>query len=127
MEHEVLLKDVLPYIWVWTLAIVAVLSVLAYRLWRFGKKYPEIFKPDTTAEDRQSRLQKAELRRQYNNQSIASLAFIFVWPVGMVVICFGSAGSTLGSALTIQGWFMIVFAICIILWVLSMVQRKPKG
>ena len=123
MEQEVLLKDVLPYIWVWTLAIVCILSVLAYRLWRFGKKYPEIFKPDTTAEDKQLLIQKAELRRQYNNQSMISIAVIFVWTIGMVVICFGFAG----SAPTIQGWGILVFAICIILWILSMIQRKPNS
>lgn len=122
MEQEVLLKDVLPYIWVWTVAIACILSVFAYRIWRFGKKYPEIFKPDTTSEDKQLRIQKAELRRQYNNKSMVSISIIFVWMIGIVVICLRIES----KAPTSQGWFILSLAVLGILLILTSFIRKPK-
>lgn len=123
MEQEVLLTDVLPYIWGWTLGIALIILMQAYRLWRFGKKYPEIFKQETTIKDKQLCSQKNELQRQYHNQSMISISVIFVWIIGMVLICF----SFDGNALTNQGWFILILAICIILWILSMIKRKPKS
>ncbi|MBO6281957.1 MAG: hypothetical protein J6N49_05460 [Alphaproteobacteria bacterium] len=122
METEVLAKDVLPYIQVWTLAIIFVLLILTYHLWHFGKKYPEIFQEDTSAEDQKIRLRKAELRRRYNNKSMLSISVIFIWMIGMVGICFGFES----SALTAQGWGILALAVYAVLWVLSMLQRKPK-
>ena len=122
MEQEVLLKDVLPYIWVWTVMIAFILLALAYHLWRLGKKYPEIFNSDTTAENSLSKIQKAELQRQYNNKSMLSITIIFVWMIGIVAICCGFDS----SAMTKQGWFLLIFAICAILWILSLLQRKPR-
>lgn len=122
MEPDVLLRDVLPYIWAWTLTIAFVLLILAYWLWRFGKQHPEIFQPYTTSADNQMRRQKAELQRQYNNKSMLSISVIFIWMIGMVVICFGFDG----LQQTFQGWFIVVFAVLIIIWIVSMIQRKPK-
>lgn len=122
MEQDILLKDVLPYIWAWTLTIAFVLLVLAYRLWCFGKQHPEIFQPDATSADKQMCRQKAELRRQYHNQSMISISFIFIWVIGMIAICFGFNG----FQLTFQGWFVVGFAVLIIIWMLSMIQCKPN-
>ena len=121
MEKEVLLKDILPYIEVWTWTIILIMSVLVYQIWRFQKQHPEIFQSDTTAEDKRWLKEKAEMRRQYHNQAILSFSVVFVWMIGMVVICFFA-----GSVSTTQGWFIVVFAVCAILWVLSLVQHKPK-
>ena len=120
MEQEVLLKDVLTYICVWTLAIACILLVLAYCLWQFGKKHPEIFQQDTAIRDKQKLLQKAELQRQYHNKSMLSISIIFVWIIGMILICFGFERSSLPT----QGWFLLVFSVCCILWVLSLIKRK---
>lgn len=122
MEHTVLVKDVLPYIWVWTVMIAFILLALVYHLWRFGKKYPEIFNSDTTAEDNQSKIQKTELRRQYGNKSMLSISIIFVWVIGIVAICCGFDS----SVMTRQGWFLLAFAACAILWILSSMRRKPR-
>ena len=120
MKQEVLLSNVLPYIEIWTFAIIAVLSVLTYRIWRFGKQHPEIFQRDTAIRDKQKLLQKAELQRQYHNKSMLSISIIFVWIMGMVVICFGFEGTLLPT----QGWFLLAFALCCLLWVLFLIKRK---
>ena len=122
MKQDVLLRDVFPYIEIWTLLIAAILAALAYHIGCFGKKYPEIFRPDTTAEDKRLLLQKEELRRQYNNKSMMSFSVIFVWMIGMFLICFGFNG----FASTMQGAFIFVFSVCILLWIVSLIQRKPK-
>ncbi|MBR1605542.1 MAG: hypothetical protein IJ660_05505 [Alphaproteobacteria bacterium] len=121
MKQEVLLSNVLPYIQVWTLTIISILLVLTYRIWRFGKQHPEIFQQNTAIRDKQKLLQKAELQRQYHNKSMLAISVIFVWIIGMAVICFGFER----ALLLIQGWFLLVFAACCILWVVSLIKRKP--
>ena len=123
MKQEVLLSNILPYIQVWTLTIISILLVLTYRIWRFGKQHHEIFQQNTAIRDKQKLLQKAELQRQYHNKSMLAISIIFVWIIGMVVICFGFEKSSLPT----QGWFLLVFAVCCILWVVSLIKRKPKS
>ena len=89
---------------------------------RFQKQHPEIFQPDTTADDKQWLHHKNELRRQYYNKSMLSISVVLVWMIGMVVICFGFDA----SAITNQGWFLLGFAVIVILWVLSMTQHKKQ-
>ncbi|MBR1648016.1 MAG: hypothetical protein IJ689_00265 [Alphaproteobacteria bacterium] len=118
MEQEVLLEDVLPYIQLWTLAVAAVLLVMSYRLWHFSKQHPEIFKADKTNDDKRASLEKADLRRRYNNESMLSLSVIFIWVIGMVLICFNF------SSPTPQGWFLLVFAVCAVLWVCMALKKN---
>lgn len=122
MGQEVLLKDVLPYMWYWTFVIALILLIQAYRLWRFGKKHPEIFQPDTTAEDKRLLFQKAEWRRCYQNQSMLSLSIAFVWIIGIVIISIGFDNASPHN----QGWFLVGLSFFMILWVLSLIKRKPK-
>ena len=117
--QEILLKDVLPYIQMWTGVIIAVLIMVIYYFWRFERQHPEIFQPDTTADDKQWLYQKAELRRQYHNKTMMSFVIVFVWMLGMVLIC-------LGFSPTQSGWFMLFFIGLIILWVVSLMQHKSK-
>ena len=121
MKQEVLLSNVLPYIQVWTLTIIWILLVLTYRIWRFGKQHPEIFQQDTAIRDKQKLLQKAELQRQYHNKSMLAISIIFVWIIGMVMICFGFERSSQP-----QGWYLQALSVCTILWILSLLQRKLK-
>lgn len=122
MEHMVLFTDICPYIVVWTFVIILILLVFVCKIWRFGKKHPEIFRPDTTAEDKQMRIMKAELRRRYTNKLMQSLLLIFIWMIGVIAICFAPNSSTLSG----QAWFILAYAMCGILWVLLFIQRKPK-
>ncbi len=122
MKTEIMFADVRPYIMIWTYLIVAFLLVMLCYFWRFKKQHPEVFQPDTTADDKQWLHHKNELRRQYYNQSMLSISVVFVWMIGMVVICFGFDG----SAITNQGWLLLCFAFVAILWVLSMMQQKIK-
>lgn len=122
MEQNVLLGDVMPYILAWTMIITLILSVFVHRSWKFGKRHPEIFKPDTTAETKQERLQKAELRRQYNNQAMVFFSLVFAWMIGTIIIIFCS----LNSASSTQGWYIITISVLAIIWLFMMMQRKPK-
>ena len=126
MEHEVLLKDALPYIevWtvVWTVAIIAILLILACHIWRFGKKHPEIFQKDADTDEKNAASQKAELRRQYHNKTMISMSVAFIWAIGMLVICYAFDGSTLKN----QAWFLLIIIVASVLWVLSMIKRKPQ-
>ena len=122
MEHAVLVKDVLPYIEVWTIAIIAILSALACHIWRFGKKHPEIFLPDADTDKKDVAAQKEELCRQYHNKTMISMLIAFIWAIGMLVICYAFDGSTSKN----QGWFMLIILAVIVLWVLSMIKRKPQ-
>ena len=114
-----MVQDVIPYIQVWTGVIIAILIMMLYHFRRFEKQHPEIFQPDITADDKQWLYQKAELRRRYHNKTMMAFAVVFIWMAGMVLIC-------LGFAPTNQGWFMLIFAMFLILWVLSLMQRHPK-
>ena len=120
MEQEILFKDVLPYIEIWTFAIVFLISALTYSIWRIGKKHPEIFKPDTTAENKQTLLQREDLRRQYNNKCMLSVSFVFVWMIGIAAICLCFDK----SELTTQGWFILLFAAVAILWIWSITNKQ---
>lgn len=122
MEHEVLVRDVLPYIEIWTGFIIAILLLVTYHIWSLGKQHPEIFQPDTTAEDKQMRRQKAELRRQYNNQTIKALSLSFVWMIGMIIICFGFNS----QSLTNQAWFILVVLSGGLLLMILLIHQKPK-
>ena len=115
--NEVLLKDVMLYIQIWTGAIIFFLFGMLYYFWRFKKQHPEVFQPDTTVEDKRWRQQKAELQRQYNNKVMLSLAVVFIWIIGMMLICnnFASTG---------RGWFLLVYALCAALWVMSLMRKK---
>ena len=119
MRQDILVQDVIPYIQVWTGVIIAILIMMLYHFWRFEKQHPEIFQPDTTAERKQWRYQKAELRRQYHNRTMMSFVIVFVWMLGMMLIC-------LGFSPTRSGWFMLVFVGLIILWIVSLMHRHPK-
>jgi len=121
MEQDVLLKDVLPYIEVWTGIAIVVLLISAYKLWNFSRKHPEIFQADKTSDTPAQRSEKAELRRQYNNKLVLYLSFIFVWVIGMVAICFGFNS----FQLTFQEWSLLTLSVLIIIWILSMLKRKP--
>ena len=120
--EEVLFKDVLSYITGWTTFIILVMLWFTYRIWQFGKKHPEIFQPDTTAEDKQKLLQKAELRRQYHNKSILAVLTAFVWVIGIVVICLNFDR----SAATGQSWFLLVFATLAVIWIILQIKGKKK-
>lgn len=117
--QDVLLKDVLPYIQMWTGVIIAILIMVIYYFWRFERRHPEIFQPDTTADDKQWLHRKAELRRRYHNKAMMAFVVVFIWMVGLTLIF-------LGFAPTNQGWFMLIFAVFLILWVLSLMQRESK-
>lgn len=122
MEQEVLFKDVQLYIVGWTIFILFVLLVLTYRIQRFGKKHPEIFQPDNTREDKQKLLQKAEWRRQYHNQTMVAISTMFVWMIGIIVICLHFDSSTA----TGRSYFLLVFTALAGVWILSQIKRKQK-
>lgn len=122
MKTEIMFADVRPYIMIWTGFVIMFLLTMIVYFRHFQKQHPEVFQPDTTADDKQRIAQKNELRRQYHNQSMLSISVVFVWMIGVVVICFGFDG----SAITNQGWFLLGFAVIVILWVLSMMQQKIK-
>ena len=122
MEQNVMVEDVMPYIVAWSFLITLILGVITLRSWKFGQHHPEIFKPDTTAEDLLERQQKAELRRQYNNQSMLFFSLVFIWVIGTVAISL----RFLNSATTTMGWKVIAISGLAIVWILSMVQRKSK-
>ena len=122
METEIMFADVRPYIMIWTYLIVAFLLAMLCYFWRFKKQHPEVFQPDTTADDKQWLHHKNELRRQYYNKSMLSVSVVFVWIIGIVVICFDFDYSAISN----QGWFLLGFAVIVILWVLSMTQQKKQ-
>jgi hypothetical protein len=122
MEQNVMVENVMPYIVAWSFLITLILGVITLRSWKFGRQHPEIFKPDTTAEDLRERQQKAELRRQYNNQSMLFFSLVFIWVIGTVAISL----RFLNSATTTMGWKVIAISGLAIVWILSMVQRKSK-
>lgn len=122
MKTEIMFADVRPYIMIWTYLIVAFLLAMLCYFWRFKKQHPEVFQPDTTADDKQKIAQKNELRRQYYNKSILSVSVVFVWIIGIVIICFDFDYSAISN----QGWFLLGFAVIVILWVLSMTQQKKQ-
>lgn len=117
--ETIFLKDVLPAIQLWTLAVIACLSLLWCYMWKFKKKNPEIFEPDTTAENKQMRQRKNDLRGKYYKMIVFSFAIMFLWIAGVVVILSPymqarQSGMVLGVVLFI--------AFC----VLADVWRKPK-
>ena len=122
MTQEILFKDILPYLQLWTGIVILILLISAYRIWRFGKQHPEIFQPDTTAESKDLRIRKAELRKLYNNKSMMSISVIFVWIIGVVLICYVFDF----SAMDARGWFLLLFAVFAVLWVISSLQQKSK-
>ena len=117
--ENILVKDVLPYMKIWTSIIIVFLFSVLFYLKKFKKHHPEIFQSDTTADNKRWLKQKAELRRQYHNMARLGLIASFVWIIGMMLICLHFA--PLG-----RGWFLLVIALCAILWVLSLMQRKSK-
>ena len=116
MEQEVLFKDVVPYLQLWSGSIVFVLLVMLYYLSRFRAQHPEIFQPDRLGGTKRYLSQKNELRRWYYNTSVLSIALMFVWAIGVMVICYGFSRERLFL-------FMIIFLVIIILWVASFVKR----
>lgn len=119
---ELLVKDVLSYIQIWTGMVIIFLLGIITHLWRFKRRHPEISEPDTTADDKQWLHHKNELRRQYYNKSMLSVSVVFVWIIGIVIICFDFDYSAISN----QGWFLLGFAVIVILWVLSMTQQKKQ-
>ena len=122
MKQDLLLREVLPFIGIWTLLIVVILVILIYHIWCFGKKYPEIFIPDTTTGSKCLLRQKAALRRRYNSKIMLYFSVIFIWMIGIVAICFGWNNS--GHSLI--GWFVLCISVCTILCLLSFIQRGRK-
>ena len=122
MKTEIMFADVRPYIMIWTGFVIMFLLTMIVYFRHFQKQDPEIFQPDTTADNKQRIAQKNELRRQYHNQSMLSISVVFVWIIGIVVICFDFDYSAISN----QGWFLLGFAVIVILWVLSMTQQKKQ-
>ena len=122
MKTGIMFADVRPYIMIWTYVIVVFLLAMLCYFWRFKKQNPEVFQPDTTADEKQWLQHKNELRRQYYNKSMLSISVVFVWMIGIVIICFDFDYSAISN----QGWFLLGFAIIAILWVLSMTQQKKQ-
>ena len=122
MKTEIMFADVRPYIMIWTGFVIMFLLTMIVYFRHFQKQHPEIFQPDTTADNKQRIAQKNELRRQYHNQSMLSISVVFVWIIGIVVICFDFDYSAISN----QGWFLLGFAVIVILWVLSMTQQKKQ-
>ncbi len=116
---EILFKDVVPYMQIWSSIILVVLIVLTYQIWRFSKKYPQIFMRDTTADSKQHLQEKAELRRIYHNKTMSFFVFVFVWMLGMFAICYGFAPDN-------RSLYVSAIAFMFLLLVVSMMQRKPK-
>lgn len=117
MKQDILLKDVLPCIQIWTFFIASVLLLLLYWLLRFKKEHPDIFQPDTTADNHQTLRQKAELRRQYNNKSILAVSISLAWICGIALACNYFVP-------TIQNFFIFGFIVLVILWIFSLLQHK---
>ena len=122
MKTGIMFADVRPYIMIWTYVIIVFLLAMLCYFWRFKKQNPEVFQPDTTADEKQWLQHKNELRRQYYNKSMLSISVVFVWMIGIVIICFDFDYSAISN----QGWFLLGFAIIAILWVLSMTQQKKQ-
>ena len=120
MKTEIMFADVRPYIMIWTGFVIMFLLTMIVYFRHFQKQHPEVFQPDTTADDKQWLHHKNELRRQYYNKSMLSVSVVFVWIIGIVIICFDY------SAISNQGWFLLGFAVIVILWVLSMTQQKKQ-
>ena len=117
--EELLVKDVLPYIQIWTGMVIVFLLWLSGNLWRFKRHHPEISEPDTTADDKRLLLQKAELRRQYNNKVMFSFVVVFLWAAGMILICTGARP-------TAYTWSVLVVIVLAMFLPLSGINRRPK-
>lgn len=74
MKTEIMFADVRPYIMIWTGFVIMFLLTMIVYFRHFQKQHPEIFQPDTTADDKQWLHHKNELRRQYYNKSILSVS-----------------------------------------------------
>jgi len=79
MKQDLLVRDILPYIEMWTGVIMIVIMIFIYHIWKTGKKHPEMFQPDLNSDTLKQRQQKNEFRRQCNNKSMLALSMLFVW------------------------------------------------
>ena len=84
MEQFVILNE-MKIAFIWTIMVLVALLMTNYQMWRLGKKHPEIFQPDTTADDKRWLVQKAELRRQYYNRFILSFMIMMIWSIALII------------------------------------------
>lgn len=115
---ELLVKDVLPYIQIWTGMVIIFLLGIITHLWRFKRRHPEVFEPDTTADDKLWLSQKAELRRQYNNKVMFGFVVVFLWAAGMILIC--------SARPTAYTWSVLAVIILALFLPLSGINRRPR-
>lgn len=115
---ELLVKDVLPYIQIWTGMVIVFLLWLSGNLWRFKRRHPEISEPDTTADDKLWLSQKAELRRRYNNKVMFGFVVVFLWAAGMILIC--------SARPTAYTWSVLAVIILALFLPLSGINRRPR-
>lgn len=119
METEFLSESLLPYIRIWTIVIIIYLVAFGYYLWRFKKQNPEIFEPDTTADNPQWLCRKKELQQRFFNKVMVPFVMTFVWMAGIIII--------VSAPLRTRQTGMILSVVSVlILFALINIMRKPK-
>ena len=116
MEQEVLVRDILPYMGIWTAVMVLVWSILWYHARRFEKKHPEIFELNSKDEEKNRQIEKKEWQRQYSNKTLLLSYIIMIWAIGMVAIL-----TPQKRALILGGGLLLI----LVLLFMGM-QSKPK-
>ena len=96
---ELLVKDVLPYIQIWTGMVIVFLLWLSGNLWRFKRRHPEISEPDTT-------------------EVMFGFIVVFLWAAGMILIC--------SARPTAYTWSVLAVIILALFLPLSGINRRPR-
>jgi len=107
-----LVKDVLPYIEVWTAVMIFVWMAWFYHTRRFIKKHPEIYEADTKKANKKKLMEREELQRQYDNKALLLPAIWLIWTAGVAAVvvprkqvwCLLAISLVLFSVLLIVGW-----------------------
>lgn len=111
---NVMFCDVIPYICIWTGIFIIYLVVAAIRLARFAKRYPGIKENDP----QKITPEIQEAKRQYSNRSVIAFSMIFLWSIGIVVIC------CIPPTSATKTWPLLVVLLAMMMFVLSSFQRK---
>ena len=112
------MKDVIPYVVAWSGIIVILLLLVLVRIRQFEQQHPEMNLQKTKA-DRKQELRKSELRRRYKNMVVYGFSLVFMWIIGLMLIL------TMFK-LTQRDWFILIFALCGLLWTLSGFKKSRE-